>query len=63
MHADEARRILADCGDSEAPAELPPSVLSKLTIDDLPDGGAVQVGTLKDGMVHPRTSSAGRLPP
>ena len=52
MDAKEARRILADCGDSEAPAELPPSVLSNLTIDDVPDGAAVQVGTLKDGVVH-----------
>ena len=52
MDAKEARRILADWGDSEAPAELPPSVLSNLTIDDVPDGAAVQVGTLKDGVVH-----------
>jgi hypothetical protein len=52
MNADEARRILADCCDSEAPAVLPASVLSNLTIDDLPEGGAVQVGTLKDSVMH-----------
>ena len=52
MDAHEARSILAKCGDDESPVDLPASVLSKLTIDDLPDGGAIQIGTLKDGVVH-----------
>ncbi len=52
MDAHQARRILADCGDTESPAELPASVLPKLSIDDLPDGGAIQIGTLKDGVLH-----------
>src|SRR6266404_2266425 len=52
MDVDEARGILADCDDSEEPADLPASILSELTIDDLPDGGVVQVGTMKDGVLH-----------
>jgi hypothetical protein len=53
MDAQEARRILADWNDEEeGPADLPASVLPKLTIDDLPDGASVQIGTMKDGMTH-----------
>jgi len=52
MDAHEARRILADRDDPESPVDLPPSVLPKLTVDDLPDGGAIQVGTLKKGVMH-----------
>jgi hypothetical protein len=51
MDAQEARYILADCDDEE-PADLPASVLAKLTIDDLPDGGTIQIGTQKDGVLH-----------
>jgi hypothetical protein len=36
----------------EDPTDLPPSVLGKLDLDDLPDGIAVQVGTMKDGILH-----------
>jgi hypothetical protein len=32
--------------------DLPLSVLSKLTTADLPDGASVQIGTMKDGVVH-----------
>src|ERR1700693_4614622 len=52
MKEEEARRILADCDYSEQPAELPVSVLQKLNIDDLPDGGVIQIGTVKDGVLH-----------
>jgi hypothetical protein len=52
MDTDEARRILADRETDEAPAELPASILPKLTIDDLPDGREIQVGTHKDGVLH-----------
>jgi hypothetical protein len=48
----EARRLLADIDDAESPVDLPASVLAKLTVDDLPDGAAIQVGTLKKGIVH-----------
>jgi hypothetical protein len=51
MDAHEARSLLAD-SDDESPVDLPASVLAKLTIDDLPDGGAIQVGTMKDGVIH-----------
>lgn len=52
MDAHEARRIIAACEDDESPAELPASVLPKLTIDDLPDGVTIQIGTKKDGALH-----------
>ncbi|MGA2203134.1 MAG: hypothetical protein ABSG40_14330 [Terriglobales bacterium] len=52
MDAQEARRLLVDSDDPEFPVDLPASVLPKLTIDDLPDGGAIQVGTLKKSVVH-----------
>lgn len=51
MDAHEARRLLAD-SDDESPVDLPASVLPKLNIDDLPDGQAIQVGTVKKGVMH-----------
>lgn len=51
MDAHEARSIIAALED-ESPAELPASVLPKLTIDDLPDGVTLQVGIKKDGVLH-----------
>ncbi len=52
MNADEARQILTDSGDDEEPASLPVTVLSKLTIVDMPDGAAFHVGTPTDGILH-----------
>jgi hypothetical protein len=52
MDALEARTLLAGSDHTESPVDLPASVLPKLTIDDLPDGSAIQVGTLKEGVVH-----------
>ena len=52
MNADEARQILIDCGGDEEPVALPAAVLSKLTMDDMPDGAAIQAGTPKDGILH-----------
>ena len=51
MKIDEARRLLARAHDDEA-VVLPPSVLSKLTIQDVPDGATLQVGTEGDNVVH-----------
>ncbi len=53
MDAQKARRIIAawDQAD-EAPAELPASVLRKLTIDDLPDGITIQIGTKEKNVLH-----------
>jgi hypothetical protein len=53
MDALEARQILTAWNEEdESPADLPPSVLPKLTIDDLPDGSTIQVGSMKDGVLH-----------
>jgi hypothetical protein len=44
---------LADWNEEEeGPVDLPASVLPKITIDDLPDGASIQVGTMKDGVMH-----------
>jgi len=52
MDAHEAREVLAYCSGDQVQAVLPASVLSKLSIDDLPDGGMFQVGDSKDGVTH-----------
>src|SRR5690242_5114510 len=52
MDTDKARLILADCDTEEIQADLPASILPKLTIEDMPDGGEIQVGTHKDGCLH-----------
>jgi hypothetical protein len=52
MNAADARRILALPRDDGEPVALPLSVLSKLTIDDVPDGAAFEVGTMKNGVLH-----------
>lgn len=53
MDVKQARGILASWQeDEDSPAELPPSVLSKLTIDDLPDGITIQIGTTKENVLH-----------
>jgi hypothetical protein len=51
MKTEEARRLIALADDDE-PAVVPASVLSALTIDDMPDGGALQVGTTKERVIH-----------
>ena len=52
MDPADARRIFALPQDEAEPVLLPVSVLSKLTIDDVPDGGSFEVGTMQDGVVH-----------
>jgi hypothetical protein len=52
MKAEEAQRILATCEGTDEPVELPATVLPKLVINDLPDGAAIQVGSVKEGVVH-----------
>ncbi len=51
MEVNEAKGLLAN-GDDEEPVFLPPDVLPKLTVDDLPKNIAVEVGVLKDGVMH-----------
>lgn len=52
MNATEARKILADAQTTEEPVVLPLSVLSKLTLEDLPDGVEIEIGTLEDRVIH-----------
>lgn len=52
MTADEARRALDQGEEEEAPVLLTPSILAKLTKDDVPEGVSLQVGTMKDGVIH-----------
>lgn len=52
MTADQARAILKEhCGD-DGPVFLEPSVLASLTARDIPEGVAVGVGTMMDGVIH-----------
>ena len=52
MDVDTACKLLADGADTEEPVFLPPPVLSKLSIDDLPLGTFIEIGVLKDGVMH-----------
>jgi hypothetical protein len=52
MDVDTARKLLADGADTEEPVFLPSSVLSKLSIDDLPLDTFIEIGVLKDGVMH-----------
>jgi hypothetical protein len=53
MKVHDARRLLAMAGETdEGPVDLPPSILAKLNIDDVPDGASFQIGTPEDGTVH-----------
>jgi hypothetical protein len=52
MTADEARDLLAASAGDDFPAVLPPSVLSKLTIEDVPEDTRLEIGTVKDAITH-----------
>lgn len=52
MKVEEARQRLASAGDDEEPVIIPASILKDLTIDDVPEGASIQIGTLKDGAYH-----------
>jgi hypothetical protein len=52
MDADEARRVLSLVAEDDEPADLTPAILSKLTIDDVPEGASFKIGTHKDGVSH-----------
>jgi hypothetical protein len=52
MDLEEAHRILALCEDSEEPVTLSKSILQELTIDDLPEKGAFQIGDVEDNVIH-----------
>ena len=53
MDIREARGILSGWDEEdEEPVALPASVLPQLTIEDVPDGATIQVGTWKENVLH-----------
>lgn len=52
MNIDEVRRALSLAAGDEEPTSLTAAVLAKLTIDDVPEHAAFQVGTHKEGVLH-----------
>jgi hypothetical protein len=52
MNIEEARGVLSPSDEEEGFVDLPVPVLSKLTIDEMPEGGSFQVGSPKDGVLH-----------
>jgi hypothetical protein len=49
MNPDKAKGLLRDNAKSDDPTVLPPGVLHKLTLADLPNGHHIQIGTEKAG--------------
>jgi len=52
MDTERARNRLRSAQNGDDPVDLPLSVLSHLTRDDLPNGVSVQVGVVKDNCLH-----------
>lgn len=52
MDAEEARAILQDASGTDEPAVLPKGILHKLTAADVPDDVRIQVGQVKDNIIH-----------
>jgi len=53
MNADEARDILSLWDEeSEEPLALPASALAHLTVEDIPDGATLEVGTWQESTLH-----------
>lgn len=52
MNATEAKALLKAAIESEEPVVLPSSILNDITLADLPDEVSVEVGSLKDGIIH-----------
>lgn len=59
MNKEEARALLKEAAGTEDPVFLPPSILDALTVDDFARDTFVEVGALKDGVMHMEWS--GRL--
>jgi hypothetical protein len=49
---EEARNLLQEAVGDEEPVHLAPSVLKELSVEDLPEDVQLEVGTLKDGVLH-----------
>ena len=58
MNAEEAKALL-EVGYTDEAVFLPPSVLDKITLDDIPDEVTIEVGLSKDGIMH--LDCSGRL--
>lgn len=52
MNAEQARKVLQGGVGEENLVHLPSAVLPQLNLDDLPDGVAIEVGTMQDGCLH-----------
>ncbi|WP_434047587.1 hypothetical protein WME98_06730 [Sorangium sp. So ce296] len=52
VKVEEARETLASAAEDEDPIIIPASVLKDLTLDDIPEGASVQIGTMKEGVYH-----------
>lgn len=52
MNVTQARALLQSSPDNEEPVVLPRAILSQLTIDDLPEGVSINIGTSKDRIIH-----------
>jgi len=52
MDVDAAKKLLAEVDGDEESVLLPPTVLDKLSIDNLPPETSVEVGVQKDGVMH-----------
>jgi hypothetical protein len=52
MNVDDARRILVDCDPDDGPVTLPAQVLHHLTVLDLPEDLALQVGVEEDHVLR-----------
>jgi hypothetical protein len=59
MDVDTAKALIAEGEGDEQPVCLPPTVLEKLSVDDLPANTSVEVGVEKHGVMHVEWS--GRL--
>jgi hypothetical protein len=52
MTPDEAKQLLGASAGQEDPMCLPPSVLKYLAIGDVPENTSIQVGVVKDNVIH-----------
>ena len=52
MTPDEAKRLLSESAEDEEPICLPPAVLKHVAVADVPKDTSIQVGVLKDNVIH-----------
>jgi hypothetical protein len=49
---EDAKKLLTEAAGEDEPVFLPPSVLEKLNVDDIPEGVSVEVGVRKESVMH-----------